>query len=143
MITIHVNAPEGVGVPRDLIRRALRETLRREGHLRAELSVTLVGDAEITRLHERYLGSAGVTDVLAFALHEGDDEPLGDVYIGHAQARRQAADTGVEPDEELVRLAVHGALHVLGYDHPPGPERNGSEMFRVQEEVVRGLRSKT
>lgn len=143
MITIHVNAPEGTGFPRDLIRCAVRETLRREGYPRAELSVTLVGDAEITRLHERYLGRAGVTDVLSFALHEGGEDPLGDVYIGHAQAHRQAADSGVEPDEELVRLAVHGALHVLGYDHPEGPERTGSEMFRVQEEVVRGLRAKT
>ncbi len=139
MITIHVNAPERVGVPRDLIRRALRETLRRGGHERAELSVTFVGDTEITRLHERYLGRARVTDVLSFALHEGGEDPLGDVYVGYEQARRQAADTGVDPEEELVRLAVHGALHVLGYDHPEGPERTGSEMFRVQEEVVRGL----
>lgn len=142
MIAIHVNAPEGIGVPRDLVRRALRETLRREGHQRAEFSVTFVGDAEMARLHERYLGGGDVTDVLSFALHEGGEDPLGDVYIGHAQARRQAADAGAGPDEELVRLAVHGALHVLGYDHPEGPERTASEMFRVQEEVVCGLRAK-
>lgn len=143
MITIHVNAPEGTRVPRHLIRRALCETLRREGHERAEFSVTFVGDAEITRLHEEYLGGDGVTDVLSFALHEGGEAPFGDVYIGHAQAHRQAADAGAEPDEELVRLAVHGALHVLGYDHPEGPERTGSDMFRVQEEVVCGLRAGT
>jgi len=143
VITIHVNAPEGTGVPRERIRRAVRETLRREGHRRAEFSVTFVGDAEIARLHERYLGGDGVTDVLSFALHEDGEAPLGDVYIGLAQARRQAADAGAEPGEELVRLAVHGALHVLGYDHPEGPERIGSEMFRLQEEVVGGPGAKT
>ena len=124
-------------MPRERIRRALGETLRREGRTRAELSVTFVADAEMAGMHERYLGRPGVTDVLSFALHEDGEDPLGDVYVGLAQARRQAADAGAEPEEELVRLAVHGALHVLGYDHPDGPERTASEMFRVQEEVTK------
>ena len=139
MITIHVNAPEGVGVPRGLIGRALRETLRREGVSRAEFSVTFVGDAEIARLHVEYLGLAGVTDVLAFALHGDGEAPLGDVYVGYAQALRQAEEAGVRPDEEMARLAVHGALHVLGYDHPTGARRQDCEMFRVQEEVMGGV----
>lgn len=139
MITIHVNAPDGIRVPRRLIDRALRATLRREGVSRAELSVTFVGDPEIAHLHGRYLGRDGVTDVLAFALHREGDDPLGDVYVGHAQALRQAAEDGAEPHRELARLAVHGALHVLGYNHPEGPERVRCEMYRVQEEVLRGL----
>ncbi len=142
MITIHVNAPEGTRVPRGLIDRALRATLRREEVSRAELSVTFVGDPEITELHSRHRGRAEVTDVLSFALHQEGEDPLGDVYVGHAQALRQAAEAGAEADQELVRLAVHGTLHVLGYDHPEGPERVRCEMYQVQEEVLRGLASK-
>ena len=139
MITIHINAPEATRVPHRLIDRALRATLRREGVARAELSVTFVSDPEIAALHARYLGRAEVTDVLSFALHQEGEDPLGDVYVGHAQALRQAAEAGVPADHEMARLAVHGALHVLGYDHPEGPERSRCEMYRVQEQVLRGL----
>ena len=98
-----------------------------------------MSDAEIARLHGEYLGLAEVTDVLAFALHGDGEEPLGDVYIGHAQALRQAEEVGARPDEEMARLALHGVLHILGYDHPQGARRQDCEMFRVQEEVMSGL----
>ena len=139
MITIHVNAPEGVRVPRRRVERAVRETIRREGVSRGELSVTFVDDARMTELNGRYLGRPEVTDVLSFALHGNGEDPVGDVYIGHPQALRQAADAGVGGDEEMTRLAVHGVLHVLGYDHPEGPERRKCEMYRLQEDVLRGL----
>ena len=139
MITIHVNAPDGTRVPRALIESAAAATFRREGISRAEVSVTFLNDAEISELHGRYLGRAKATDVLSFALHEDGEDPLGDVYIGYAQALRQAARAGVPADREMARLAVHGTLHVLGYDHPEGPERDRSEMYRVQEEVLHGL----
>lgn len=139
MITTHVNAPGGARVPRALIERAIRATLRREGVSRGELSVTFVSDAKIAELHGRYLGRPEVTDVLSFALHGNGEDPVGDVYVGYAQALRQAAEAGDEADRELVRLAVHGTLHVLGYDHPDGPERERCDMYRVQEEVLRGL----
>ena len=139
MITVHVNAPRGAPVPRRLVDRAVRETLRREGVGRAEVSVTFVTDAGIAELHDRYLGRAGVTDVLSFALHDNGEDPLGDVYVGYPQALRQAAEAGIEADREMARLAVHGTLHVLGYDHPEGPERAGCDMYRVQEQVLRGL----
>ena len=141
MITVHVNAPgwpePGAPPPTDLIRRAVREALRGEGARRAEISVTLCADDEIARLHERYLSVAGPTDVLSFALHAGGEDPLGDVYVGREQALRQAAAEGVPPAEELARLAVHGALHVLGRDHPKGAGREASEMFRAQEAAVK------
>ncbi len=63
--------------------------------------------------------------------------------MGVDQARRQAAELGVPLDEELVRLAVHGTLHVLGHDHPEGPGREESPMFALQEALVRAIRGKT
>lgn len=137
MITIHINAAERHSVPRGLLERALREAFHREGVSSAELSVSFVTDAEIASLHGRYLGRDETTDVLSFALHGDGEDPLGDVYVGHGQALRQAAESGAAPEEELTRLAVHGALHILGYDHPAGPERLASEMFHKQEAIVR------
>jgi len=78
-------------------------------------------------------------DVISFALHGPDDPILGDVYLGGAQAARQAEEEGVTLQEELVRLVVHGTLHVLGHDHPQGEERLESPMFLLQEELVHQL----
>lgn len=143
MITLHVNAGGRSGVPAVLVERALRETLRREGVLRAELSITFLDDAEIARLHDRHLGRPAPTDVLSFALHDEGEAPLGDIYVGHDQALRQADEAGVGASEEMARLAVHGALHVLGRDHPDGPARDECEMFRIQEDVLRRVLPRT
>lgn len=66
-------------------------------------------------------------------------ELLGDVYIGVEQAERQAESAAVPRDEELVRLAIHGTLHVLGHDHPEGEGRETSPLFRRQEALVQAL----
>ena len=124
-------------MPAVLVERALRETLRREGVRRAELSVTFLSDLEMARLHDRHLGRPGPTDVLSFALHDQGEPPLGDIYVGHDQAIRQAEEAGAGAGEELTRLAIHGALHVLGRDHPSGAAREECEMFRIQEDVLR------
>lgn len=146
MIKVHINAPDAdkpcsvtvpCEIPSDLIKRALHELLHSEGITRAELSVTILGDDQISVLHRKYLGKDEPTDVLSFALHESPtDAPIGDIYVGREQAARQAAQLGLELTEELVRLTLHGALHVLGYDHPDGKERSHSEMYRRQEEIL-------
>ena len=92
-------------------------------------------DEGIRELNRAYLGKDSITDVLAFSL--GDEGVvLGDVYVGVPQARRQAQEYGVPVAEELLRLAIHGTLHVLGHKHPEGEDRQESEMFRTQEELL-------
>jgi probable rRNA maturation factor len=60
--------------------------------------------------------------------------------VGAEQAARQAAELGVPLDEELLRLVIHGTLHVLGYDHPDSDEeRAGSPMYRRQEALLTEL----
>lgn len=86
------------------------------------------------RLNRRATGRRGLTDVLAFTLPQPDGSILGDVYICPAAAR--AFVKGVRLTEELIRLTVHGTLHVLGYDHPDGPGRTRSAMWRLQERYV-------
>jgi probable rRNA maturation factor len=138
--TVHLNAPGGHRLPRRLLERAVREALASEGAEEAEISVTFLDDEEIAELNRRFLGHEGPTDVISFALHDEGAPPLGDVYVGLEQARRQAAEGALPLDEELVRLAIHGTLHVLGHAHPEEPEaRPGSEQYRRQEALVRAV----
>lgn len=118
-----------------LIREAVERTLGAEGAGDAEISLTLLGDEAIQALNREYLSRDRPTDVIAFSLGEEGDV-LGDVYIGADQARRQGEELGIDVSEELVRLAIHGTLHVLGHDHPEDGDRSASPMYRLQERLV-------
>ncbi|MEC7833929.1 MAG: rRNA maturation RNase YbeY [Gemmatimonadota bacterium] len=116
------------------MKQAIHQTLIEEGRS-GEFSITLLGDQEMAELNARYLGRNAPTDVLAFSM--GTNElPLGDVYVCMDQASRQAREYKISLDEELVRLVVHGVLHVLGHDHPEGSDRFTSPMFKLQERLV-------
>ena len=123
--------------PIELIERAIRMTLDEDGTI-AEISLALLADSEMQELNLRHLGKDSTTDVISFSLG-GEGLVVGDVYVGFEQAIRQADELGIEVGEELARLAIHGTLHVLGYDHPEGPERSKSPMFQVQEQLLRNL----
>ncbi len=105
----------------------------------SHVDITLLSAADMRRLNRRATGRRGITDVIAYPLPQPDGRLVGDVYICPAAAQRVAA-RGTALDEELVRLAVHGTLHVLGYDHPDGSGRTRSLMWRRQERYVRRLR---
>lgn len=86
----------------------------------AELSLTLVGDAEIRRLNRRWRAKDAPTDVLSFPAGPwvgAGPRLLGDVVISLDTARRQARELGVSLRSELSRYLVHGLLHLLGFDH--------------------------
>jgi rRNA maturation RNase YbeY len=127
-----------VSVDVDLLRRGVLRTLSAEDRDIVELSLTLLADDEIRELNRRYLGRDQPTDVIAFTLG-GPEDLVGDVYVGMEQARRQAEELGISPSVEILRLAVHGTLHVLGHDHPEGEERYASPMFEQQERIVRDV----
>lgn len=136
--SISAQAEEGLELPLELavLERAVEWVLQSEGVEEAELSVALLSDPAIAALNEEYLAHDGPTDVLSFPLQRPGGPPLGDVYVGAEQAARQAADAGVDLREEILRLTVHGTLHVLGYEHPEGLDRDGSPMYRRQEELL-------
>lgn len=138
-LDVMVSVGEGATPPVDAerVEAAVRHVLRAEGVEAAEISVALVSDAEIAALNEQYLSHEGPTDVISFHLHDSGEPPLGDVYVGVEQAARQAAGFGAGADEEVLRLAVHGTLHVLGYEHPEGDDRTASPMFARQELLLR------
>jgi probable rRNA maturation factor len=140
-LIVEVSVAPGVSAPvaAERVEAAVRHVLRAEGVEEAEISVALLDDGAIASMNQEYLEHEGPTDVITFAMHEGDEPPLGDIYVGVEQAARQAAEWGAAPAEEVLRLAVHGTLHVLGYEHPEGAERVESEMFVRQEELLRSF----
>ena len=124
-----------------LIEKAVRHALADAAVSAAELSVTLLDDVAIQAMNREYLERDRVTDVIAFTLTSDDDSVglMGDVYIGAEQAIRQAEQWTVPLQEEFMRLAIHGTLHVLGHDHPEGESRSESAMFRAQERLLKDV----
>jgi probable rRNA maturation factor len=87
--------------------------------VRGEVGVALVTDARIRRLNARYRRTDAATDVLSFPA----DGTLGDIVIATGVARRQARQAGHSYATELRVLALHGLLHLLGYDHDDPQDR--------------------
>ncbi|MBA3578796.1 MAG: rRNA maturation RNase YbeY [Gemmatimonadaceae bacterium] len=124
----------------DRVRDLVRRTLLAEHTREAMISVAFVSSREMARLNREHLGHAGPTDVISFALGLAPGpvqaSVVGDIYICADVVRKNAARFGVGIREEIARVVVHGTLHTLGYEHPDGDERTGSEMWRKQEEIL-------
>lgn len=130
------------GRPRALadrtVRRVVAAVLRGERR-EAAVSVTFLGKLAMRRLNARHKGRDEPTDVIAFTLRGPDGATVGDVYVCPWIARREAKARAIPLRQELIRLVVHGTLHVLGYDHPAGTGREASGMWRRQERYVEVL----
>ena len=136
----------------------LEVTLAAEGATGAEVGVIFVGERRMRTLNRGHRGQDVVTDVLAFPLEDADDAVvspeaadapraaptgpdgpprlLGDVVVCARQALRQARAAGLPPAVELAVLLVHGALHLLGYDH----ETDAGRMALRQAELLESVR---
>ena len=121
-----------------LFRRAALASLESRGEREGEVSYTFVSVEEIRQLNRDYLDRDRPTDVVAFDLGDGPSL-LGDVYISPEVAASNAADHGEVEQQEILRLVIHGSLHVIGLDHPEGPKRESAPMFVLQEELLRSL----
>lgn len=114
-----------------------------------EVDITIVDDEEIHVLNREYRNVDRPTDVLSFALDEGEElEPalidapeehlLGDIIISAETAQRQGEEFGHGLEREIVYLAVHGLLHLLGYDHMTDEDK--AVMRAKEEEALREIR---
>ena len=123
---------------RSLVRRVVEAVLREERR-DGIISVTFLGRDAMRRLNAEHKAHDHPTDVLTFALEGPPGRVLGDVYICPWVAQREARERGIPLRQELIRLVVHGTLHAVGLDHPEGPERTRSAMWRRQERYVEAL----
>lgn len=112
-------------------------------HPMAELNIKFVDIPTMTQLHEDWLSLPGPTDVLSFPMdemrpgREGEELTegiLGDIAICPDVAAEQAREAGHTLVEEMLLLATHGMLHLLGYDH--GDEEEEKEMFALQRHLL-------
>ena len=106
--------------------------------VKKEFNIIFVDDEEIQRINREYRKIDRVTDVISFALCDDPDnemvDELGDIFIDLDQAFRQAEDYGHSITREVAFLAVHGYLHLCGYDHmTPEDEK---VMFAKQDEIL-------
>lgn len=123
---------------------AVRTTLAAEGVLEAMIAVTLLSSSAMARLNRRHLRHDGATDVISFGFTPVPGEGVvGDIYVCPDVARANAAAAGCGVREELLRLVVHGTLHVLGHDHPVDGTREASPMWRRQEQLLRRVLGRT
>ena len=105
----------------------------------AEMSVALVGDRRMGVLHERFMGIAGPTDVLTFELeHDARGRVVaGEVVVCVPYAVREAARRGVEARKEVLLYALHGMLHLCGFDDRT--DRDFAIMHRREDEILKRL----
>jgi probable rRNA maturation factor len=129
----------------DLLNKAVQAALRDEGYREdAEVSLVFVDDDYIQELNIKYRGVDSPTDVLSFAMLEGESFPgeeeeviLGDVIISLETAERQAREFGHSFQREVAYLTLHGVLHLLGYDHQEEVDRR--RMREREEEILARL----
>lgn len=152
-IIVDINDELGEEYPfavEELLTKAINAAAAYEGIVEGEVAVSLVDDEAIHELNRTYRDKDAPTDVLSFAMQEGEEDEmeivfdeedeveadtmLGDIIISIPTAKRQAEEYGHSLERELAFLAVHGFLHLIGYDHmTPEDEK---EMFGRQEAIL-------
>ena len=99
-----------------------------------EISILLTDNEEIQELNRQYRGKNKPTDVLSFPTEGFDHLPLGDIAISIPYAQMQANERNIRLEEELAFLAIHGALHLLGFDDET--EKEYQEMIERMNEIA-------
>jgi probable rRNA maturation factor len=101
-------------LPKLKLAKAVKYALRGEGRIHAEINIVLLNNADIKEMNNHYLNHDYPTDVISFKM---ENDPLaGEIYIGAEIAIQQAIEYKVSVTNELMRLAIHGALHIVGYE---------------------------
>lgn len=123
-----VDRQRSVRVGAAWLARVVRRALARQGVDRAEITILVVGDRRMARLHEEWLGVPGATDVITFDLggtgRKYRGGLLGDIVVSAETARRVARELGWAPRHELAYYVIHGLLHLAGHDdHDPAERR--------------------
>ena len=127
-----------MSVRQGTLRNVTGRLLRLLDEAEAEVCIALVGDTKMRRLNRTYRNKDRTTDVLAFAYREagfGVAPLLGDVVISVPTARRQAKACSHSLDAELLRLLIHGVLHLVGYDHEQSRQQ-ARRMERKETELL-------
>ncbi|MGC8780782.1 MAG: rRNA maturation RNase YbeY, partial [Anaerolineae bacterium] len=145
-ISIQIDEPFVGEVDADDLAATVAAALEHEGRADAEVTLVIADDETVAALNRQYRGIDGPTDVLSFPAQEPTpgfvsapeaEAYLGDIIIALPFTRRQAAGLGRPLSAELRLLAVHGVLHLLGYDHAEPDEE--AVMWARQDAILSRL----
>lgn len=116
-------------IPRKKVAAVAKAIEEQEEPPEGQVSIIFVTDREIRRLNRRFRHIDKATDVLSFNIdtEASPNAVLGEVYISTETANRNAREDGISSEEMIIRLCVHGILHLLGYDHKSRRERTSME----------------
>lgn len=114
------------------VEKAVKRSLKGEGITKAEINIIYVSDKDIKKINKKYLNHNNITDVISFKLDENVID--GEIYIGTGKAMAQAGQFKVSLTKELMRLAVHGTLHLLGYEDDT--ENKRFDMFKLENKYI-------
>ncbi len=128
-MNIHIQDPDqNLRINESQYREICKQTTQAIGLDAKSCAFIFVSDSTLKQMHSDYLNDPTATDVITFDL--GEDAVEGEIYISTDRARAQAGEYGVSPEEEVLRLMVHGLLHLKGYDDLT----DGDRLVMKQEE---------
>jgi len=147
------NLQRKVKIDKEHIQRCLEIVLKKLKLEKTEIGILFVNDFRSKELNRAYRGKDSPTDVISFPMFHSikeikktvkdspyeEDLPIGDVVINLHQAERQAIEYDVELHEEVLRLIVHGVLHLCGYDHEVSKKQE-KRMFTKQKELLDAIK---
>ncbi len=143
-MTIEINNESTIEVDEARVQRLAAFALQElKLHRKSELAIQFIDEQAMEVLHIQWMDEPGPTDVLSFPMDElrpgteGEQTPpglLGDVVICPQVAAKQAETAGHEPIQEILLLATHGILHLVGFDHAEPDDE--AEMFGLQKSIL-------
>ncbi len=139
------NRQKKISVDRRRLRRAMTRIMKYLNCSSKVLSLLIVDNKEITEINRRYLNRDYPTNVLAFSLAAGEfgninPDILGDIVISADMAYKDAAEAGIEFNDELAFLMIHGVLHLLNYDHENVSHRETQQMKEKEQKLFYTLK---
>ena len=135
------NRQKKINVDLKHVKKVLRNIMNYLNWTDREISLLLVDDHEIRKMNTQYLNRDYSTNVLTFSLSEGEfgdinPKVLGDIVISVETALKDADEAGIELNDELEFLMIHGMLHLLNYNHENVGENEVKKMERKEQEVL-------
>lgn len=143
MIELQINESQRPGIDTNYIEYAIISVLSIHAKEDTDITLRFTDNSEISVLNQNYRGNSKATDVLAFNQDflnpENGRYYLGDIVISIDMARQQAHQHGHSLNDECAFLAIHGVLHLLGYDHDTLERKQ--HMWSTQKEIFEDIKT--
>lgn len=143
MIEIEIINKGKYPIDKKMFLRAAQRLAKADKKLRGRVEAVIIDNRLMRKMNKEWRGMDRTTDVLSFAWTEGGnfpgkETPLGQIFISYPRITVQAKECGVGLREELVRMFIHGLLHLIGYDHTR--IKDAKKMFALQEKIILSIK---